>query len=106
LPGASRYNAALVNNEEYAKQIAQQPESDEPWSPSQAEFGLNEHLLTVISDQIQALTILTSKVNGGKPGEVKPQPRPKSAIEEAKKQAELEWARGFIQRLGFPADAI
>ena len=106
LPSASRYSEAVSLHPEYAKQLANMPEPDEPWAPRQAEFGLTEHLLTNISDQLQVLTVVTLKAAGAKPGEPKPMPRPKSAIEEARKQAEQEWARGFIQQFGFSPDDI
>lgn len=106
LPSASRYSEAVVNHPEYAKQLAEAPEPSEAWTPRQAEFGLTEHLLTNISDQLQVLTVVTLKAAGGKPGDPKPMPRPKSAIEEAKKQAEMEWAKEFIQQFGFSPDDI
>lgn len=106
LPSNSRYYEAVVNHPEYADQIASMPEPEDPWSPRQSEFGLNEHLLTLISDQLQQLTNVTIKANNGKPGELKPQPRPRSAIDEARERAELEWAKDFIQRLGFDENDI
>ena len=106
LPSDSRYHEALTNHPKYAEQLARLPEPEEPWAPRQAEFGLAENLLANISDQIQQLTHLWMRSNGGNPGQLKPFPRPKSLVDEAREQAELEWAKDFIQRLGFDPDDI
>lgn len=106
LPSTSRYYEALVNHDEYAKQLASMPEPEEPWSPRQAEFGLTEHLLTNVEDKLLQLIHIALRANGGNPGPFKPSPRPKSKIDEVRKQLEHEWAQDFIQRLGFDADDI
>jgi hypothetical protein len=102
LPSTSRYYEAVVNHPEHAEEIAKQPEPEEPWHPRQAEFGLNERLLAMISDQLQQLNIGLS----GSKQQVNPYPRPKTLVDEVKDRLDYEWAKGFIQRLGFDADDI
>lgn len=106
LPSNSRYYEALTNHPKYVEELARLPEPDEPWTPRRSEYGLSEQLLANLSDQVQQLSHMIMKINGGNPGRFKPFPRPKSAVEEARERAELEWARDFIQLFGFDPDDI
>lgn len=106
LPSTSRYYEALTNHPEYAEQLAQLPEPEDPWAPRQSEFGLTEYILSSLDDRLQHIASILIKSNGGSPGDFRPFPRPKSAIEEARRRAEVEWAKEFIQLFGFSPDDI
>lgn len=105
LPSASRLNEAIANDPEQAKILARMPESSSEWSPRAAEFGLTEHMLREVIHELSALRQVTIAAHGGKPGEVRPFPAPKTALPAAIEAAEREWASEFIQKFGFsPGD--
>lgn len=107
LPTACRLNEAIVNDPTAAKAIAesQQGKERDPYAPRTAEWDLTATLLSEIANGLQVLTAATIKVNGGRPGNIKPFPTPRTKIQAAMKAAEREWAEGFVQQLGFsPGD--
>ena len=108
LPAASRLNEAIANDPEAAKAIAaaSQGKVMEPWTPRAAEWDLHATILGQIATGIEVLTAATIKVNGGKPGDVKPFPTPKSEIQAAMKAAEREWAVQFAGQFGFSAEDL
>lgn len=108
LPSACRLNEAIVNDPEAAKAIAdaQQGKESEPYAPRTAEWDLTATLLSEIVNGLQVLTAATIKVNGGKPGNIKPFPTPRTKIQAAMKAAEREWAEEFVQQLGFSPEDI
>lgn len=108
LPAACRLNEAIANDPEAARAIAaaREGKEDEPWTPRTAEWDLHATMLSQINNGLQALIAATIKANGGKPGEVKPFPTPKTAIQDAMKAAEREWAEGFIEQFGFSREDL
>lgn len=105
LPSASRLNEAIANDPEQAKILANMPESNSEWSPRAAEFGLTEHMLREVIHKLDAILHVTISAHGGKPGELRPFPAPKTALPAAIEAAEREWAGEFIQKFGFsPGD--
>ncbi|MFK0005469.1 hypothetical protein ACIQTZ_00300 [Paenarthrobacter sp. NPDC090520] len=108
LPAASRLNEAIANDPEAAEAIAKsrQGKEQKPWSPRTAEWDLHATILSSVANDLKTLIAITSKANGGKPGEVKPFPTPKTAIQEAMKIAEREWAVDFAGQLGFSPEDL
>lgn len=108
LPAASRLNEAIANDPEAAKAIAEahQGKEETSWAPRTSEWDLTATLLSDISNGIKVLTAATIKVNGGKPGDVKPFPTPKTEIQAAMKAAEREWAVQFAGQFGFSAEDL
>lgn len=108
LPAASRLNEAIANDPEAAAAIAKarQGEEQKPWSPRTAEWDLHATMLSAISNDLKTLIAATIKSGGGKPGEVKPFPTPTTAIQEALKAAEREWAVGFAGQFGFSPEDL
>jgi hypothetical protein len=106
LPGASRLNEAIVNDKEYAGYLASLPNPDGEWAPRVAEFDLNAHLLREILHALKGLKQVTLAAAGGKPGEVKPFPGPRTEIERAVEAADKQWAESFVGQFGFEASDI
>lgn len=108
LPAASRLNEAIANDPEAAKAIAaaHQGRESEPWAPRTSEWDLHATMLSDISNGIKVLTAATIKAHGGKPGDVKPFPTPKSEIQAAMKAAEREWAVRFAGQFGFSSEDL
>lgn len=106
LPGASRLNEAIVNDKEYAAHIASLPKSDTEWAPRVAEFDLTAHLLREVLHELKALKQVSLAAAGGKPGEVKPFPGPRTEIERAIEDAEKQWAESFVGQFGFDSSDI
>jgi len=105
LPSASRFTEAVATDPEAAEELARLRLNDDsekaPWAPRVAEFGLTEHLLSQIIDLLQSQIGVAIKVAGGKPGDVKPAPRPRTEIDNAVERLEREWTVDFLGRLGF-----
>ena len=106
LPGASRLNEAIVNDEEYAAHIARMPKPDSDWAPRVAEFDLHAHLMREILHALKGLKQVTVAAAGGKPGEVKPFPGPRTQIERALADANRQWVESFVGQFGFDSSDI
>jgi len=108
LPAACRLNEAIANDPEAAKAIAaaHQGKESDPWAPRTSEWDLTATLLSDIANGIKVLTAATIKSGGGKPGDVKPFPTPKTEIQAAMKAAEREWAVQFAGQFGFSAEDL
>ncbi|MFP3835983.1 hypothetical protein, partial [Chryseobacterium sp. SIMBA_028] len=74
------------------------------WAPRTAEWDLHATILGQIATGIEVLTAATIKANGGKPGDVKPFPTPRTEIQAAMKAAERDWAVQFASQFGFSAE--
>lgn len=106
LPSACRLNEAIVNDKEYAAHIASLPKSDSEWAPRASEFDLNAHLLREILHAVNELRRVSLAAAGGKPGELKPFPGPRTEIEKAIEDADRQWAESFVEQFGFSATDI
>jgi hypothetical protein len=106
LPSASRLNEAKTNDPELAKLLAQHKDSSGDWAPRVSEFGLTQHMLRDVLMKLDTLINVSISAAGGKPGEIKPFPSPKSALPAAIEAAEREWAGEFIQQFGFDPDDL
>ncbi|SEE19599.1 hypothetical protein SAMN04489740_0858 [Arthrobacter alpinus] len=110
LPSNNRLNEAIANDPESARQLAEmsldKDPDDEPWSPKLSEFGITEHLLREILHAIKLSGNTAIAAAGGKPGEIKPFPAPRTGIDRALEAAERDWAVGFAGLFGFDASDI
>lgn len=106
LPSACRFNEAIVNDKEYAAQIAAMPKSDSEWTPRVAEFDLNAHILREILHALKGLKQVTVAAAGSRPGEEKPFPAPKTELDRAIEEADRLWAESFVGQFGFDATDI
>ena len=106
LPSACRLNEAIVNDKEAAAQIAAMPDPTEEWAPRVAEFDLHAHLLRELLHAVKSNGQISIAAAGGKPGEVKPFPAPRTEIDRAIAALEREWAESFVGQFGFDANDI
>jgi hypothetical protein len=106
LPSACRLNEAIVNDPDTAAAIAAQPKSDSEWAPSFSEFDLHAHLLRALLHAVQNNGQIALSAAGGKPGDIKPFPAPRTEIDRAIAAADREWAESFAAQLGFDATDI
>lgn len=105
LPQASRFWAALMDDEEYAEQIAeasQYADGDEPpsWAPAYRDYTALYQLVTQVHDAIGQVSYTVAAVQGAKPKKPKPFPRPVTAIERARSKADREMANGLLAKFG------
>jgi hypothetical protein len=100
LPSHGRYKAAILDDEELAERIAEQPASSSfgmhEWTPERA-------LLTVMVDWLQAIYSITVAANSknGKGPPVKPLPRPVTAVDRLEQRRRLEMGRAIMAQM-FP----
>lgn len=93
LPAASRYQAAIANDEEVAQMILDMEEENggaSEWSPPLSEYDLNNTLLSLIVDSLASLQATIVAVNGGKPSKPEPLPRPKTAVDRLREKRSQE----------------
>jgi hypothetical protein len=101
LPTACRLNEAIVNDPDAAKAIANMPKSSVEWSPRVAEFDLHAHLLREVLHAVKGNGQIAIATAGGKPGELKPFPAPRTEVERAIEVIERDWAESFVGQFGF-----
>jgi hypothetical protein len=106
LPSACRLNEAITNDPEAAAAIANMPTPDQEWAPRVAEFDLHAHLMRAILHAIQSNGQISLAAAGGKPGEIKPFPAPRTEIDRAIAALERDWAESFVGKFGFDAADI
>lgn len=110
LPSNNRLNEAVANDPEAAKKLAalslNKDPGAEPWAPKLSEFDLTAHLLREILHAVKASGQTAIAAAGGKPGEIKPFPAPRTEIDRAIEAAERTWAIEFVGQFGFDASDI
>jgi len=99
LPRDSSYQDALAQDDEVAERIIAIPGDGKPATPRLTEFSPVVEVLAVLVDRMGELIRLTSQAHGGKPGPMKPHPRPVTAADRAR-------ARRAIQDLASLEDAL
>ncbi|MGP5162561.1 hypothetical protein [Arthrobacter rhombi] len=115
LPATSRLNEAIMNNPDDAMFLADRrleaqnnkgSDAAEPWSPRQAEYGLDQQMWSaMISLLIEIKQGITAQA-GGKPKPEKPFPVPRTEVDRLIEAAEHDWTVEFLQELGFDASDI
>lgn len=110
LPQASRFWAAMMDDEEYAEMVAEaslytdeDEEDPQTWAPSFRDYSATYALLTQIHDSIGANTYTVAATNGGKPKKPKPFPQPRTAIDRAQQDAQVGVANDMLGMLNLPS---
>ena len=106
LPAASRFNEAVVNDEEFAEYLLDLEEQGgavpgESWAPRGAEFDLTNQLLSTVVDELKALRISGQALAGGKPKREDPMPRPRTAVERVRARRDEQAAINLAVMFGF-----
>lgn len=107
LPQASRFWAAMMEDEDYAAMVLDahlsQDEDDEEvpkWAPSYRDYTANYQLLAQVYDAINVVNYTVAAVQGAKPRKPKPLPSPKTGIDRAKEQAARQQANSLYAAFG------
>lgn len=109
LPSASRLYEAMVNDPAEAATLAKarlNAGDSEEWSPRVSEFDLTAHMLRELIHETRMMRAVLIQANGGKPGELKPFPAPRTEIDAAVERLEREWTEDFLGKLGFDKSYI
>lgn len=106
LPAACRLNEAIANDPEAARELARLPKPEGEWSPRASEFDLQAHMTRAMIHELMQIKQAVIASGGGKPGQEKPFPAPRTAIDEAIESLEREWAEDFVTKWGFSASDI
>jgi len=106
LPAACRFNEAILNDPDMARELARLPKPDGEWSPRVSEFKLDHHMFQVMISELKQIKQGVIAAAGGKPSHEKPFPAPRTEIDNAVAAMEREWAEDFISQFGFDASDI
>lgn len=98
LPGASRFNEAILNDPEQAAQIAALPTpKDAQWHPRISEHDLHAILLKEIREAVISVTQTLVAVNGGTPRRVAEFPKPETEVDRIRERLRRERANELIR---------
>lgn len=86
LPRTSHFTEAVAQDDDLAEHNRHLIGEAGPRKPPVSEFGPAEELLAAIYDELAALRVTLLAVNGGKPREPKPWPRPETARERLRRR--------------------
>lgn len=105
LPQASRFWAAMSDDDDYAERIAegeQFADGDEPpsWAPAYRDYTALYQLVTKVHEAIDVVSYNVAASGGIKPKKPKPFPRPVTAIERARSKADRDMANGLLAKFG------
>ncbi|MEU2033579.1 hypothetical protein [Nocardia amamiensis] len=89
LPHGSQYRSALAMDRELAEQMSAAEDEDldlyeadeEPAGPTPEGYTIDSYLLLSIIDALQGVQVAVIAAAGGDPPQIKPMPRPVSALE-------------------------
>lgn len=98
LPPANRLNEAILNDPEYAREIASRPDpvDKEPWSPKVSEYGLVPVMLREVIHGLSGVQQAVTASAGAKPKKFKPFPGPRTEVDRERDRQDKE----FILELG------
>lgn len=86
LPRDSQYVEALTSDEEWAVAVLEHEPGEQPPSRRMAEWSTEVELLTSVLDAVRENTRAVVAAAGGKPGKFHPAPRPRTALERARRR--------------------
>lgn len=98
LPGDTRLNEALSQDEEYMEEALKRRglNDDGPRGPSMAEWSYTNQLLTILVDAVRANTEVTRAAAGGKGRNVPPMPRPTTVAEKIQNRLRRQEHEGMV----------
>lgn len=107
LPRHSAFMQAISDDEEFAELVLTESEKRDKFDrtkqpdrrPKISEWDLNAEKLTDIVDRLGELMQATVAAAGGKPPKVRPQPRPKTAIDKLREKRRYEHHRKVVSRV-------
>ncbi|MEU0078570.1 hypothetical protein ABZY58_11790 [Micromonospora tulbaghiae] len=86
LPRDSQFVEALTSDEEWAMAVLDQDHEDRAPSRRMSEWSPHVEVLTSVLDAVRENTRAVVAAAGGKPGKFVPAPRPRTAIDRARKR--------------------
>lgn len=102
LPRNSAYMEAISLDEEVAEEMLSQPTDDKKRSyngPRMSEWSVELEKLTDVVDRLGELMQAVVASAGGKPPKIKPQPRPRTAMDRVKERRRMEHHRKVVSRV-------
>lgn len=101
LPQASRYHAAVANDDEHVEAIlaATEGQPKREVAPPLAEWTQDAELLASIKDSIEVLISTTIATSGTKPPRVKPTKRPNTKYEDVRQRRMEERHQRTVARV-------
>lgn len=99
LPRNSAYVEAITQDEEWASMILADPPDKTPPRVRMSEFSPEVERLCDLVDRVTELIQTTVAVAGGRPKNVKPAPRPSTAVERVRKRRRESTHRSVVGRL-------
>lgn len=101
LPRNSAYMQAISDDEEFAEHVLNQPESDRKGDrrPKISEWDLYAEKLTDVVDRLGEVMQAVVASAGGKPPKVRPQPRPRTAVDKLREKRRYEHHKKVVSRV-------
>lgn len=101
LPRNSAYIEALSDDEEVAEQVLRAPENKRPRGagPRISEWSLEVEKMTDVIDRLGEVMVAVIASNGGKAPRVRPQQRPKTAIDRLRERKRYEHHKKTVARV-------
>jgi hypothetical protein len=101
LPQASRFYAAVSDDEEHVRMIleAQEGQPKKTVAPPSSEWGSLEEGIAGANDRLDVIAAVLVAANGGKPPKSKPYQRPVSKFEEVRQAMTEEQAKSVTARV-------
>lgn len=106
LPAASRFRAAMVNDEEVAEAMldfedGQESGASMPWAPPLEDYTTQAKLLSDLINDVRALLVPLVVLAGGKAPKVHPVPVPRTALDKVRERRDLQGAIETACLFGF-----
>lgn len=100
LPQASRFNGAVANNPEHVEQIVKATGGQQTaYHPPLSEWHIENDQLASIKESIDTLVGVQIARGGGKPGKVRPMPRPRTEFASARERVKLSEHKKLVARV-------
>jgi hypothetical protein len=107
LPAACRFNEAIANDPDIAREMALMPREEGDWAPRVSEYQLTHHMLSVLISEVkQVKQGITVQVTRKAPKSEKPFPAPRTALDAAMAELDRQWTEDFVAQFGFGPEDI
>lgn len=101
LPSPNRLTEAMMNDPEYAMEIAMRPESEDSWSPPFRDYNLQAVMMREVITKLEVVIQTLTASGGAKPKSFKPFPTPVTEVDRAKEKLERQHVVGIAEMVGF-----